>query len=77
MFMCIQILREKIVSKLGFEPEISSFTHWSLTIGSLRYRYQLRNKPSSQTSTQDSQNVCVFQCQPTALLHASGSMLGR
>ena len=52
-----QMLREKFVSKLGFEHQISSFTHWCPTIGPLIHRYQLRIKPSSHTSTQDSQNV--------------------
>ena len=53
---------KKIVSKVVFEPQISSFTHqissfthWRTTIEPLRHRYQLRIKPSSHASTQDSE----------------------
>ena len=49
--------RTKSSVKLGFEPQISSFTHWCPTIGPLRHRHQLRIKPSSHTSTQDCQSV--------------------
>ena len=45
-------IEKKFESKLGFEPQISSFTHWHSTIESLRHRYLLRIKPSSYTSTQ-------------------------
>ena len=45
------------VSKLAFEPYIYSFTYWRSTTEPLRHRYQLRIKPSSHTSTQDSRNV--------------------
>ena len=31
-WVILSILREKFVSKLGFEPQISSFTHWRSTI---------------------------------------------
>ena len=50
-------MREEFVSKLGFEPQISNFTHCISIIEPLRHRYQLRIKTSSHTSTQDSQNV--------------------
>ena len=49
--------REKFVSKQGFKPQITSFTHWRSTTESLRQSYQLRIKPFSYTSTQHPQNV--------------------